>query len=216
MLAEWTAECAADAPAIVVPWSDAASGLHFVNLRTDPYAVAEITEAEHYPALSRALRSINAQRSPLLSSKCDVWNIAPDSEEMQALTLELDFFSESPMPPAAMGSYIDLVWRDRALFISAHHQRELLDRLVRRAQRLPHDEAAMACVQRPAVADFATPLEGFAFTLYVRAVGIDAEVAQAHWGAALEEIVALLRGKDLLAARPSATIDGSGSARAGE
>ena len=59
------------------------------------------------------------------------------------------------------GSYIDLLWRERSVFASAHQQQDRLDRILRRAQRLPHAEAAMECILRPAFLDLTGPLEGF-------------------------------------------------------
>lgn len=208
MLAEWTAECAADAPTLVVPWSDAESGLHFVNLREEPYDIAEITEAQEYPALALALRSLNAPRSPFLTAKCDAWFLHPsdDADELDALCMELDLDREEAL--AGMAGYIDLLWRDRAIFGSAHLQTEMLDRLTRRAERLFHPSASMACVLRPAIASFGeASLEGFAVTLYIRAVGHDPAAAQQHWAAAMDAITDLLRTRELAPARPSATID---------
>src|SRR3978361_1439490 len=138
MLAEWTAECSADAPTLVVPWSDPDSSARYIDLRAEPYDIAEIPEAEQYPALGRALRSLNAVRSPVLTAKCDVWLLTPESEseELEMLRLELD------LEP-------------------------------RRAEMLDYRDAALACVMRPAMFDFEGTLEGFAVTLYIRAVGAD-------------------------------------------
>ena len=202
---------------LVVPWADPAVGTRFVDLRSEPYDLAEISEAEQHPALARALRSLNATRSPLLSAKCDVWVLSAEirPEDLLALRLELD--QEPELAAVGFGSYIDLLWRDRAVFASAHLQQERLDRLVRRVERLPHDTAALACVLRPALLDFAgpessgpgrsAPLEGFAFTLYVTAVGPDRVAASSAWESALTDVVEVLRSRELEVARGSATID---------
>jgi len=91
MLSEWNAECSADAPTLVVPWADAHNHAHFVDLRANPYDIAEVPEAEAHPALGRALRSLNATRSPFLTAKCDAWEIteAAHSDTLEALRLEL-------------------------------------------------------------------------------------------------------------------------------
>ena len=104
-------------------------------------------------------------------------------------------------------SYIDLLWRERSVFASAHQQQDRLDRIVRRAQKLPHHEAALECVLRPAFLDLNSPLEGFAVTLYVTALGPEPEIAHRRWELALEDIVSLLRSKELEPQRGSATID---------
>ncbi len=207
MLAEWTAECSSDAPTVVVPWSDSESGLRYIDLRAEPYDIVEVPEAELYPALGRALRSLNALNSPFLTAKCDVWLLtsSDNTDDLDMLRLELDLEPEESS--FGIASYIDVLWRDRALFGSAHQQREMLDRLTRRVQRLDHPEAALACVLRPAMFDFDGTFEGFAITLYVRALGPDAATAVERWAAALEDVTALLRGRDLAPARTSATID---------
>ena len=210
MLAEWTAECSADAPTLVVPWSDPDSSARYIDRRTEPYDIAEIPEAEQYPALGRALRSLNATRSPFLTAKCDVWLLSPDDQPDELEILRVEFKLEAEESAAGIASYIDILWRDRALFASAHQQTEMLDRLARRAERLDHRSAALACVLRPAMFDFEdSTVEGFAVTLYVRALGHDAPAAVAHWDAALEDITNLLRGRDLAPSRTSATIDTS-------
>ena len=207
MLADWTAECSADAPTLVVPWSDPDSTAHFVDLRAEPYDIAEIPEAERFPPLGRALRALNATRSPFLTAKCDTWQMSATShaDDLEALRMELDLDPDATH--FGFASYIDLLWRERPVFASAHQQQDRLDRIVRRAQRLPHNAAALECVLRPALLDLNGPLEGFAVTLYVTALGTDAEEALHRWAAALEDVVALLRGKELEATRGSATID---------
>ena len=210
MLAEWTAECTADAPTLVVPWSDPDSAARYVDLRAKPYDIAEIPEADLYPALRRTLRSLNANRSPFLTAKCDVWQLsaADQPEELDALRFELDL--DSTESRFGIASYIDILWRDRALFASAHQQTEMLDRLTRRAERLDHHAAALACVLRPAMFDSEEgTLEGFAVTLYIRALGHDAPAAVERWSSALDDITALLRSRDLAPSRTSATIDTS-------
>src|SRR5579875_27812 len=123
MHTEWTAECAADAPMLVVPWSDSsdssAAGSHFVNLRTEPYSIAEIPEAERFPDLGRALRALNANRSPFLTAKCDAWplSVRDSADDLELMRKEL--LIEADEAIYAFTSYIDLLWRDRAVFASA-------------------------------------------------------------------------------------------------
>ena len=211
MLSEWSAECSHDAPTLIVPWSenpsDPTSGPHFVDLRSNPYDIADIPEIEHNPTLARALRSLNATRSPFLTAKCDTWTLpgADHADALEALRLELMLSDEDTL--FGYASYIDLLWRERSVFASAHQQQDRLDRIMRRAQRLQHPEAALQCVLRPALLDLNGPLEGFAFTLYVTALGPEPEIAHRRWELAMDDITALLRGKDLEPARGSATID---------
>ena len=208
MHAEWIAECSADDPMLVVPWADSDQpGLHFVNLREEPYSIAEIPEADRFPDLARALRSLNANRSPFLTAKCDAWPISPrDGTELEAMRKELMLFEDEAT--FAFTSYIDLLWRERAIFASAHQQQDRLDRLARRAAKLTHPESMLQCVLRPAMVDLGSPLEGFATTLYVTSLGTDAEIANRRWASALEDVVDLLRSREFEVNRTSATIDG--------
>jgi hypothetical protein len=207
MLSEWTAECSHDAPTLIVPWVETDTCARFVDLRAEPYEIASIPEVERHPMLGRALRSLNATRSPFLTAKCDAWLLSPteDAEKLEALRLELMLSEDEEL--FGFSSYIDLLWRERSVFASAHQQQDRLDRIVRRAQKLPHAEAALECVLRPALLDLNGPLEGFAVTLYVTAVGPEPDIAHRRWELALEDVVELLRGRELEPQRGSATID---------
>ena len=207
MLSDWNAECSTDAPVLVVPWSDPEGTSHFVDLRSNPYDIAEISEAERVPTLGRALRSLNATRSPFLTAKCDAWtlNQFDDVDQLESLRLELILSPEDATH--GFSSYIDLLWRERSVFASRHQQQDRLDRIMRRAAKLQHDEAALECTLRPAMLDLQFPLEGFAVTLYVTAIGADAETALRRWELALDDVVTLLRSKEFESARGSATID---------
>jgi hypothetical protein len=55
--------------------------------------------------------------------------------------------------------------------------------------------------------DLNMPLEGFSISLYVSAIGSEPEIAHRRWELALDDVVALLRSKDLELQRGSATID---------
>ncbi len=197
MLFEWSAECAADDPVLVVPWSsdgsDPSGVSRFIDLREDPYAAEEIPEAERHPPLLQALRALNAARSSLFTAKCDAWIIDAPAE-LEALRLDLDLALTDVV--TGFASYIDLLWRDRAIFASFHQHEHLVHRLERRVAPLDHPFALIDCVIRPAFLDLDGPQEGFALTLYVKAVAPDQTNALTNWSSALESAVAILRGKD--------------------
>lgn len=207
MLADWTAACGPDDPVLVVPWSDPATGAHFVNLRANPFDLPEIAETDSYPMLRRALRSLNASSSAFLTAKCDAWTLYAETggETLEALRLELDLDDEDAA--FGMASYIDLLPRERTLFASAHRCTDLLSRLVRRAARLQHPYAALELTLRPALADLTSPLEGYSATLYITGVAADPETASRRWEAALEDTVNLLREREWAVPVGSATID---------
>jgi hypothetical protein len=195
MVSEWSVECSADDAVLVVPWSDPSNAdRRFIDLRENPYDLDHLPEAEQYPALMHALRALNASRSPVFTAKCDAWPL-DDADELDRLRLELDHLADET--PAGFTSYIDILWRERSIFASFHQHEQLLHRLDRRAAPLDHPYAMLDCVLRPALVDITGPQEGFAISLYVKALGHDAETAEENWAAALKDVAALLRTKDL-------------------
>ena len=180
MLVEWSVECGAEDPVLVIPWKDPDGKAAFVDLRANPYDFDAIPEAEQYPPLMQALRALNATRSPVFTAKCDAWPM--DEDELEQLQLNLDV--EPADGPAGFASYIDMVWRDRSAFVSFHKHEQLMQRLARMAGPLDRPAAALDCVLRPALVDFDGPQEGFAISLYVKAVGDDRRAAQEEWAAA--------------------------------
>ncbi len=195
MVSEWSVECSADDPVLVVPWSDPSNpDRRFIDLRDNPYDLDHLPEAELYPPLMHALRALNASRSPVFTAKCDAWPIDA-TDELDRLRLELDHLADEA--PAGFASYIDLLWRERSIFASFHQHEQLLHRLDRRVAPLDHPYAMLDCVLRPAMVDITGPQEGFAISLYVKALGHDADSAEENWAAALKDVAALLRTKDL-------------------
>jgi hypothetical protein len=150
----------------------------------------------HHPPLMQALRALNATRSPVFTAKCDAWPLR--AKELEHLQLNLDIDpAEAPAGPSfGFASYIDLVWRERSLFTSFHQHEQMLRRLARLAAPLDHPCAALDCIIRPALIDLEGPQQGYAFSLYIKALGVDAHVASDTWAAALEAVVALIRSKD--------------------
>jgi hypothetical protein len=192
MLAEWSAECSAEDPVLVVPWKDPDGGAAFVDLRVNPYDFDAIPEAERYPPLMQALRALNATRSSVFTAKCDAWRLEDD--ELSQLQINLDI--EPVEAPCGFGSYIDVVARERSLFTAFHQQEQLLRRLARLAAPLEHPSAALDCVVRPALVDLEGPQQGYAISLYVKALGVDEEAARREWALALDAVVALVRSKE--------------------
>jgi hypothetical protein len=196
MLSEWSVECSVDDPVLVVPWSDPSDSTgnrRFIDLRENPYDLDHLPEAEQFPPLMHALRALNAPRSPVFTAKCDAWPL--DADELDALRENLDISAEEA--PAGFGSYLDILWRERSLFASFHLQEQMMHRLTRHAAPLEYPYAMLDCIIRPAMVDLTGPQEGFSVSLYVKALGHDAQAAGANWAAALDAVVALLRNRDL-------------------
>jgi hypothetical protein len=192
MLSDWTVECGADDPVLVVPWSDPDDpSRRFIDLRENPYDLDWLEEATQHPALLHALRALNAPRSPVFTAKCDVWTLP--EEDLEALRLDLDLIPEDT--PCGIASYVDLIWRERSIFVSFHHHEQIMHRIQRLAVLLSHTFAGIECVLRPALIDLSGPQEGFAISLYVKALGHDPGAAEQHWGTALNEIATMLRSR---------------------
>ncbi|MDE1177099.1 MAG: hypothetical protein PW789_10915 [Edaphobacter sp.] len=192
MLSDWTVECGVDDPVLVVPWSDPDNpGRHFLDLRENPYDLDWLEEATQHPPLLHALRALNAPRSPVFTAKCDVWTLPV--EEIENLRFDLDLIPEDTA--VGLGSYIDLIWRERSIFVSFHHHEQIMQRIQRMAIPLSHSYATLECVLRPALVDLSTPQEGFTISIYVKALGHNAEAAEQHWGVALNEAATLLRSR---------------------
>ena len=195
MFAEWSAECSAEDAVLVVPWQDPDGSAAFVDLRQNPYDFDRLPEAEEYPPLMQALRALNAPRSPVFTAKCDAWVMG--AEELQAVGIDLDLPSDVAEMRNGFCSYIDLVWRERGVFASFHHQEQQMHRLMRLAGPLDFPYALLNCVIRPAFVDLTGPQEGFAVSLYVKAVGADQDSAAQNWAGALEGVVSVLRSREL-------------------
>ena len=203
MLAEWSVEAAAEDPVLVIPWSDPSDptgNRRFIDLRENPYDLDHLPEAELHPPLMHALRALNASRSPVFTAKCDAWplNEEENADELDHLRLNLDLAYQGAGDTAnGFVSYIDILWRERSIFASFHQHEQLLHRLTRHAAPLDQPYAMLDCVLRPALVDLTGPQEGFALSLYIKALGHDPAAAEENWAAALDAIVALLRNKDL-------------------
>ncbi len=194
MLSEWNAACGIDDPVLVVPWSSPDGTLHWIDLRDNPDALDNVTEADDHPALLAALRTMNGNRSPIFTAKCDVWTM--DAVELEATRDNL--LLDDDVATAGTASYIDALWRERSIFTSRHRMEQMLYRTDRLATDLPHSLALLECTLRPAVVDLdGSVAEGFAISLYVKAVGVDEDEAQERWDAALRAVAFLFRSKEL-------------------
>lgn len=112
MLAEWSVECTAEDPVLVVPWKDSGGMTGFIDLRSNPRDFDAVAEAERHPPLMQALRSLNMAHSPVFTAKCDAWVMAGDEIEQLQINLDGLAADASASPSFGFASYIDLVWRE--------------------------------------------------------------------------------------------------------
>jgi hypothetical protein len=93
--ADWEFELGEDAPLIDAHWPG------FVDLRRQPEHVDQIAEASQFSGLADVLVALNDARSPVWSSKCDVWDVGDFD------VYELDAPPE--LVTTAVACYIDLL-----------------------------------------------------------------------------------------------------------
>ncbi len=99
MEAEWEFEIGARAPVMDANW------MGFVDLAADPRRAFDLPEAAEFPALAEALMKLNAERSPIRTSKCDFWSVDPDEAALDA-----DELNAKPDEMAfACACYVDLL-----------------------------------------------------------------------------------------------------------
>lgn len=88
MEADWEVEIGGGAPVIDAHWPG------FIDLRAFPDRISEIAEAREFQPLANLLLRLNSNRSPLWTSKCDMWRPAE----------------------GRLACYIDLLPRDGSVF----------------------------------------------------------------------------------------------------
>ena len=107
METDWSVAAGGDDPVIEARWSDAATGLAWVDLRVDGETqrsrIAALPEAARSPAMARALALLNAPRGVLMTTKCDRWLLS-DAERA-----ELADALDAPVLACGYGSYIDVL-----------------------------------------------------------------------------------------------------------
>jgi hypothetical protein len=122
--------------------------------------------------------------------------MATRHRELDALRAELDGCSRRGA--AGFGSYIDVhMARTIALLRRFTFRNKCCIASPGACPRSERTYAMLDCIIRPAMVDLTGPQEGFAVSLYVKALGHDAQAAEENWASALDAIVALLRSKDL-------------------
>ena len=184
METDWSVAAGADDPVIELGWSDAASGLAWVDLRveaeTQAKRVAAIPEAKS-PAMARALALLNAPQGLLLTTKCDRWQL---SDEERA---ELADVLDTPLAACGCGSYIDVAHTTPMADFLLHE--EWARTTARRCAALPIEDARMELVVRPAHND---GVWGYGLTVYCYASGVDEQRAEAAWNVVIEQAIPVL------------------------
>ena len=187
METDWSVAAGGDDPVIEARWSDAATGLAWVDLRVDGETqrsrIAALPEAARSPAMARALALLNALRGVLMTTKCDRWLLS-DAERA-----ELADALDVPVLACGYGSYVDVLMAHAVPMADFLLHEEWARTTARRCAAPPVDDARLEVVVRPAHKD---DLWGYGLTVYCYAGGTDGVRAEAVWADAIEQTVPIL------------------------
>jgi hypothetical protein len=175
MEADWEFEIGGDAPVLDAYWPG------FVNVRDEPWRVAEVAETWELQGLAAALLKLNEIGSPVWTSKTDVF--VPEQVDAD----ELDAGEDEAK--CALACYIDVLKRNpqvwSALAGAEHDCRRLCARL---------REAPLRCcrvdvvIRRARVAQ----VDGLGATIYLTACGRTAAEAKERLGECLAAFAGLM------------------------
>jgi hypothetical protein len=174
MEADWDVEIGRDVPSIVVPWEG------FFDLRGGPCTTAQIPEVVSHPALDEALIKLNANGSPVFTSKCDVWSL--EREEIDSY----EFGSRPENAFSGLASYIDVLLRDPEKFLSFQFHEQLVRRITEQLRAVVLTNGRADLVARPATIHSAS---GFGVTVYAAGCGAEKDTAYASWESVLQAVV---------------------------
>ncbi|HEX4020168.1 MAG TPA: hypothetical protein VHX63_03405 [Acidobacteriaceae bacterium] len=189
MDADWSVECGADDPLVVIPWKNVTGTVTYIDLRARSDiedALKEIPEVVLYPTLAIALRLWNQASSPVYTAKCDVWMYPANLFDAEDLP---DF-------AFAQGCYVDLIQTESDIFASFPAAEMQLRQWTEAARSIAIPDARCEWTLRRALifplgeVPGDEPLKGFATTLYVWGYGASTQAAAASWAKALEHLIA--------------------------
>lgn len=169
MEADWEFEVAADAPVIDADWVD------LVNLRKEPQRAAMLPEAAQVAGLAEALEKLNGARSPVWTSKCDVW----EPEEFDPDELD----AERGTAARAIACYIDLSPADGDAWATLDDIADWCRRLCGRLRDRPRRSCRVDLVIRRSVG--AVEQAKLGITAYIVACGADLANAEKKLSSAL-------------------------------
>lgn len=184
MESDWSVAAGADDPVIETHWSDAASGLAWVDLRVDDELqrsrIAALPEATASPAMARALALLNAPRGLLMTTKCDRWSMS------EAELVELAEALDAPLAVCGCGSYIDVLMVHAIPLADFLLHEEWARTAARRCAALNVPDGRVEMVVRPARKD---GMWGFGMSVYCYVCGSDEAAAGRSWAEALEQTI---------------------------
>jgi hypothetical protein len=170
--AEFSVELGGDDPTLAVPWRSPDGATVYVDLRSNPSKIDELSEVRQFPELVDFLRLLNSGR--LATAKCDAW-----------FDQLMDVDDEPYEAKMKCASYVDvfLVGESRLSDFALHES------VVRRVtERLRTSEIVAGRVEiiiRRAYFGEDDPETGYYWTVYVFGYGDGLENARSNWSKAL-------------------------------
>jgi hypothetical protein len=186
---DWSVELGADDPALEFPWSSPDGSQRFVDLSQDSGAIASLPEVTQYPELAEVLIALNAESSPWLTAKCDIWTDDDLGEADEIYDAQLK-----------VCSYIDLVRRSESERSSFHQHEKWVKSAALASQPLEMDDPIVCefivrrCWYHSGSRPDNEPEPGFYVTLYVSGYGSDEAGARAMWARGLTQVSGILVG----------------------
>lgn len=176
MEADWAVEVGGEAPRLEADWAG------FVDLHREVARVDRVAEAQAHPALRAALVTLNEARSPVFTSKCDVWELP------QAAIDPVEFDCTADDGRVGLASYVDVIGREAGFFAAFAKHEGWVRRATAALRAEPGPCGRVDLVVRSAVAGGA---EGFGVTLYAAGCGVNASHAEGAWAAILNRAAAI-------------------------
>lgn len=179
MDADFSVEIGGDAPALELPWRPNDGTLAFVDLRRNPEALKNISEAALYPELRDFLSALNSESTIFRTAKCDVWTDA-----------ELDPAEEIYEGTLRLGSYVDVLFAPaaNALRNDFDVHEKLATRVVELLARAPDMPSVAELVIRRCFfigTEAEAGESGYYISLYVYGYGDDEADARKRWAIAM-------------------------------
>jgi len=171
MEADWEVEIGPGAPVIDALWPG------FIDQRRSAARIHEIEEARQLPALAEALVRLNSLRSPVWTSKCDVWPVSAEA----IYPYELDATPEEAK--SALACYLDLLPKSDQQWTTPAMTASACKSLCNRLHELPLSACRADLIVRLAV--LAPDLTHHGVTAYLTACGPTAAAARQNLERAL-------------------------------
>ena len=178
MQVDYAVELGGDDETLEFPWSAPEGGLRYHDVKRDPHALDQIEEAKTNAALHDFLAAVNRPLSVLESAKCDAWS----SDEIQP---EEEIFGA----PWKFGSYVDLLFANRADRFSFEVHERLLKKLTALLRQVPEIQASTEfLLRRCFYHENVTVRDGFYVTFYLFGYGEDEGKARRQWEIGLKVV----------------------------